>query len=240
MLTINHLRKKFGKEWVLNDIQVTFQKGEIVAILGSSGSGKSTLLRCLNHLEVPDGGTIQLDGKELVRTAAHSDQGKLGMVFQSFNLFANMTVLENLVYSPIKVRKLSRESAIEKAKQLLAQVGLETKVNSYPSFLSGGEKQRVAIARTLMMDPEIILFDEPTSALDPEMVQEVLKVIKSLAKTGITMILVTHEMGFVKDVASRVLFLDRGTILKDCSPAEFFGNLSNLRIQRFLATENHA
>ncbi len=211
MIQISGLKKKFGDQTVLDGVTVRIHKGEVVAVLGSSGSGKSTLLRCLNQLETPCDGTIEF-----------SEQVRLGMVFQSFNLFPHMSVLENLVYAPIHVLKMSREQAVENAQKRLAQVGLSAKVNAMPQNLSGGEKQRIAIARTLMMDPNIILFDEPTSALDAGVANEVLKVIRTLAATGITILIVTHEMAFVKEVSDRVLYISQGKIEKDCSTEEYF------------------
>jgi ABC-type polar amino acid transport system ATPase subunit len=237
MLVVENLKKKYAGQFVLNGITVKVHKGEIVAILGSSGSGKSTFLRCLNYLEIPDEGKIYLEDKLVHYSEIHLARARIGMVFQNFNLFPHLSVLENLVYAPIKVKKIPRVVAVAKARGLLARVGLERKVDAYPLNLSGGEKQRVAIARTLMLDPEIILFDEPTSALDPEMIQEVLKVMKDLVATQITMLIVTHEMAFVKEVAQRVLFLDNGAILKDCPTAEFFGGNPGPRIQKFLAAE---
>ncbi len=234
MITIKDLKKKFGDQVVLDGVTAQIDSGEIVAILGSSGSGKSTLLRCINDLERPCLGKILIHGVLSNDTNIQSIREQVGMVFQNFHLFSHMTVLQNLIYAPIQVKKILRDVANEKAKKLLAQVGLENKLNVYPHTLSGGEKQRVAIARTLMMDPEIVLFDEPTSALDPEMVQEVLKVMKNLATTGITMLIVTHEMGFVREVASRVLFLDRGKIIEDQTTEQFFGNQVNSRIKLFI------
>jgi ABC-type polar amino acid transport system ATPase subunit len=204
MIRVTGLKKKFHDQVVLDDLSVTIHPGERVAVLGSSGSGKSTLLRCIQGLETPLAGNI------VVRTGK-----KVGMVFQNFHLFPHMDVLTNLTYAPVRVNGLNPDVASKKAMDLLSQVGLEKKAHAMPRNLSGGEKQRVAIARTLMMDPDVILFDEPTSALDPNMVQEVLRVIMDLSKTGITMVVVTHEMGFVKDFASRILYLDRGKIIQD-------------------------
>ncbi len=235
MLQISQLRKKFLDHQVLSGIDVNFQKGKVTAILGASGSGKSTLLRCLNGLEDYETGKIYLDGELVRKSQIHLVRAKVGMVFQNFNLFPLMTVLENLIYAPVKVKNLPRTEAIDKAKTLLKKVGLENRMHAYPRTLSGGEKQRIAIARTLMLDPEVILFDEPTSALDPERVQEVLRTIKDLSHTGITMLIVTHEMDFVKEVADRVLFLDNGSILLDCTPEAFFREDQIPRVQRFLA-----
>jgi polar amino acid transport system ATP-binding protein len=241
MVTIENIRKSFGGQPVLNGVSATISKGEVVAILGSSGSGKSTLLRCINQMEVPDAGEIHI-GQEAVHSSNLREvRMKVGMVFQNFNLFPHMSVLENLLYSPTKVKKVDRELATEKAKALLSQVGLSDKANAYPQTLSGGQKQRVAIARALMMDPEVVLFDEPTSALDPEMVQEVLRVMKGLASSGMTMLIVTHEMGFVREVSSRVLFLDQGKILEDRPTRDFFERHTHDRIAQFLnAKPNHS
>lgn len=234
MIIVKDLKKNFGQQEVLNGLSTHVRKGEIIAILGSSGSGKSTFLRCLNRLEEPCSGQIVIKGVEVTPENIHSVREKVGMVFQNFHLFSNMSVLQNLIYAPCKVKQMSQDEASRKAMGLLRQVGLEKKANALPHTLSGGEKQRIAIARTLMMDPEVILFDEPTSALDPEMVQEVLRVIKGLASTGITILIVTHEMNFVREVATRVLFLDHGVILEDQSPKEFFEGHSKERIAQFL------
>lgn len=234
MIIIKNLKKAFGKEMVLNGVSASIKKGEIVAILGSSGSGKSTLLRCINDLEHPTSGEILINDIQVNAAHIQRIREKVGMVFQNFHLFSNMKVMQNLVYAPTRLKKLSFEEATQKALGLLKTVGLEKKANAYPKTLSGGEKQRIAIARALMVDPEVILFDEPTSALDPEMVQEVLKVIKSLASTGITILIVTHEMNFVREVATRVLFLDKGVILEDQNTHDFFEGHSNERIAQFL------
>ena len=235
MIEIRDLRKIYGEQIVLNGLTTRFAKGETVALLGSSGSGKSTLLRCINRLETPTSGQVFFYGVEVTDESIHSVREKVGMVFQNFHLFSNMNVIQNLTYAPEKIKKIPLESNMEKAQGLLKQVGLEKKALAYPQKLSGGEKQRIAIARTLMMDPEVILFDEPTSALDPEMVQEVLRVIKSLASSGITILIVTHEMNFVRDVATRVLFLDRGVILEDQKTHDFFQGHSKERIAQFLS-----
>ncbi len=234
MIVIQNLKKVYHQQIVLNDLSTQISKGEIVAILGSSGSGKSTLLRCINRMEEPTSGEILLNGVLLTSSNIQRYRSQLGMVFQSFNLFSNMRVIENLTYAPTHVNGVAFEVALEKAKGLLKQVGLEKKADVFPHTLSGGEKQRVAIARTLMMDPSVILFDEPTSALDPAMVQEVLKVIKGLASSGITILIVTHEMSFVRDVATRVLFLEHGRILEDLSTREFFEGKGRERISQFL------
>ena len=236
MIDVKHLYKNFGSLEVLKDVSLHVDRGQVVAIIGPSGSGKSTLLRSINLLETPTSGEIWVDGTCITekRQNIRAIRQKVGMVFQHFNLFAHMTVLKNMIYAPVKTKKLTKEQATEKAMQLLARVGLAEKANVYPVTLSGGQKQRVAIARALAMDPEVILFDEPTSALDPEMVTEVLDVIKELAQTGITMLLVTHEMGFAREVADRIIFMDNGTILEDAPPAEFFAAPKTARAQEFL------
>ena len=236
MIDVKHLYKNFGSLEVLKDVSLHVDRGQVVAIIGPSGSGKSTLLRSINLLETPTSGEIWVDGTCITEKGQNirAIRQKVGMVFQRFNLFAHMTVLKNMIYAPVKTKKLTKEQATEKAMQLLARVGLAEKANVYPVTLSGGQKQRVAIARALAMDPEVILFDEPTSALDPEMVTEVLDVIKELAQTGITMLLVTHEMGFAREVADRIIFMDNGTILEDAPPAEFFAAPKTARAQEFL------
>jgi polar amino acid transport system ATP-binding protein len=236
VIKVESLSKSFGKLDVLHDISLEIKKGEVVAIIGPSGSGKSTLLRCLNLLEVPTKGRVSIKGEEITapRADAMKVRQEIGMVFQHFHLFPNMTVLENIAYAPINVKKVPKELARQKALDLLTRVGLADKADAYPSKLSGGQKQRVAIARALAMEPEIMLFDEPTSALDPEMVKEVLEVMKSLAHTGITMAIVTHEMGFAREVADRILFLDGGRLVEDAPPAEFFTQPKSKRAQIFL------
>ena len=236
MIDVKHLYKNFGSLEVLKDVSLHVDRGQVVAIIGPSGSGKSTLLRSINLLETPTSGEIWVNGTCITEKGQNirAIRQKVGMVFQHFNLFAHMTVLKNMIYAPVKTKKLTKEQATEKAMQLLARVGLAEKANVYPVTLSGGQKQRVAIARALAMDPEVILFDEPTSALDPEMVTEVLDVIKELAQTGITMLLVTHEMGFAREVADRIIFMDNGTILEDAPPAEFFAAPKTARAQEFL------
>ena len=236
MIDVKHLYKNFGSLEVLKDVSLHVDRGQVVAIIGPSGSGKSTLLRSINLLETPTSGEIWVDGTCITEKGQNirAIRQKVGMVFQHFNLFAHMTVLKNMIYAPVKTKKLTKEQATEKAMQLLARVGLAEKANVYPVTLSGGQKQRVAIARALAMDPEVILFDEPTSALDPEMVTEVLDVIKELAQTGITMLLVNHEMGFSREVADRIIFMDNGTILEDAPPAEFFAAPKTARAQEFL------
>ncbi|QEK98260.1 amino acid ABC transporter ATP-binding protein [Bacillus amyloliquefaciens] len=236
MIKVDNLSKSFGKHEVLKNISTQIEEGEVVAVIGPSGSGKSTFLRCLNLLETPSGGTIAI--KENKITAAKTNKLKvrenIGMVFQHFHLFPHKTVLENITYAPVSVKKESKKEAEEKACALLEKVGLLDKRNDYPNRLSGGQKQRVAIARALAMNPDIMLFDEPTSALDPEMVKEVLEVMKELAQTGMTMVIVTHEMGFAKEVADRVLFMDEGTIVEDGQPEEFFLSPKSKRAQDFL------
>lgn len=235
-IVVNHLVKKFGDNTVLNDLNITISEGEVVCIIGPSGSGKSTFLRCMNHLEEPTSGEIIIDGQDL--TDKHTDinlvRQHIGMVFQHFNLFPHLTVLENITLAPLDLKGESKESADKRGVELLTQVGLAEKKNDYPDSLSGGQKQRVAIARALAMNPDIMLFDEPTSALDPEMVGDVLKVMKDLALQGMTMVIVTHEMGFAKEVANRVLFCDGGKFLEDGTPDEVFNNPTNPRTQDFL------
>ena len=236
MIDVKHLYKSFGSLEVLKDVNLHVNKGEVVAIIGPSGSGKSTLLRSINLLETPTGGEIFVDGKSITAkdTSITALRQNVGMVFQHFNLFAHMTVLKNMIYAPVKTKRMTKAQAAEKAMQLLERVGLADKANVYPVTLSGGQKQRVAIARALAMDPQVILFDEPTSALDPEMVTEVLDVIKELAKTGITMLLVTHEMSFAREVADRIIFMDNGQILEDTAPEEFFAAPKTERAREFL------
>ena len=236
MINITNLYKNFGDLEVLKNISTEIKKGEIISIIGPSGSGKSTFLRCINKLEEPSSGHIYIDGMDLMdkNTDINKVRERVGMVFQHFNLFPNMTVLDNLTLSPIMVKKESKEEAEKYALSLLEKVGLSDKANSYPNQLSGGQKQRIAIARALAMKPEVILFDEPTSALDPEMIKEVLDVMRDLAKDGMTMLIVTHEMGFARNVGNRILFMDKGEIIEDCSPKEFFENPTNERIKDFL------
>ena len=236
MINVENLSKNFGDLKVLKNISTTINKGEIISIIGPSGSGKSTFLRCINKLEEPTEGHIYIDGMDLMdkNTDINKIRERVGMVFQHFNLFPNMTVLENLTLSPTMVKKESKEEAEKYALYLLEKVGLSDKANSYPTQLSGGQKQRIAIARALAMKPEVILFDEPTSALDPEMIKEVLDVMRDLAKEGMTMLIVTHEMGFARNVGNRILFMDNGEIIEDCSPKDFFENPTNDRIKDFL------
>lgn len=237
MIEVKNLCKSFGDLQVLKGISETINDREVVCVIGPSGSGKSTFLRCLNLLEEPSGGEVFLDGKKINDSDVDIDEirEKLGMVFQGFNLFPHMTVLDNLTLAPIKVKGMEKAAAEEKARKLLETVGLADKAEKYPASLSGGQKQRVAIARALAMDPEIMLFDEPTSALDPEMVGEVLNVMKNLAENGMTMVIVTHEMGFAREVADRVFFIDEGNILEQGTPAELFGNPQHDRTKNFLS-----
>lgn len=236
MIKVHGLHKSFGKLEVLKGISTGIENGEVVAIIGPSGSGKSTFLRCLNLLEHPTSGQIMIDGVEITdkKTNIMKVRENVGMVFQHFHLFPHMTVLQNITYAPIKVKGLTKPEAEKHGLELLKKVGLAEKANEYPNRLSGGQKQRVAIARALAMDPEVMLFDEPTSALDPEMVKEVLEVMKSLAHTGMTMAIVTHEMGFAREVADRVLFLDGGVLVEDAPPAEFFSSPKSSRAKEFL------
>lgn len=237
MIEVKNLEKSFGKNHVLRGINETINEGEVVCIIGPSGSGKSTFLRCLNLLEQPTSGEVILDGEKINAPDRDIDKirEKLGMVFQNFNLFPHMSVLDNITMAPIKVKGQARGEAEAEARRLLDVVGLLDKAEAYPSSLSGGQKQRVAIARALAIKPEIMLFDEPTSALDPEMVGEVLAVMKQLAEDGMTMVIVTHEMGFAREVADRVLFIDGGVILEQGTPEEIFGNPQNERTQTFLS-----
>lgn len=236
MITVKNLKKNFGDLTVLKGIDVTIEKGECVVVIGPSGSGKSTFLRCLNRLEEPDGGEIDIEGTDLL--SPHTDinemRQRIGMVFQHFNLFPHKTILENVTLAPIKLKKMPQKEAEDAALELLRRVGIEDKASVYPSTLSGGQKQRVAIARSLAMNPQVMLFDEPTSALDPEMVGEVLDVMKNLAKEGMTMVVVTHEMGFAKEVANRVLFMADGVILEEGTPQEIFEHPQHERTKAFI------
>lgn len=233
---VENLHKSFGDLQVLKGISNEITKGEVVAIIGPSGSGKSTFLRCMNLLEIPTQGSIHVGGIDITQPKVDimKIRQNIGMVFQHFHLFPHMTVLENVMYAPLKVKKLAKVDAKQQASDLLCRVGLESKSQVYPSRLSGGQKQRVAIARSLAMQPEIMLFDEPTSALDPEMVKEVLDVMKGLTETGMTMAIVTHEMGFAKEVADRILFLDEGKLAEDATPRDFFNNPQCDRAKQFL------
>ncbi len=236
MIKINDLHKSFGSNEVLKGISKEIKKGEVVAIIGPSGSGKSTFLRCINLLETPNKGDIYIEGQNLTDKKTNIDgiRQKVGMVFQHFNLFPHKTVLENLTLAPMRLRGKSPSEAKEKAVELLGKVGLANKANEYPNRLSGGQKQRIAIARALAMEPHVMLFDEPTSALDPEMVREVLDVMRNLVAEGMTMLIVTHEMGFAKNVANRVFFMDQGTVLEDANPKELFENPKHDRTKEFL------
>ncbi|MEN9204302.1 MAG: amino acid ABC transporter ATP-binding protein [Thermostichales cyanobacterium DRC_bins_46] len=236
VIEVNNLHKSFGNLHVLRGITTRIEQGSVVAVIGPSGCGKSTFLRCLNLLEKPTQGEIWIGNTQMThpQTDVMRVRQKLGMVFQHFHLFPHMTVLENLTYAPMKVKGIPKGQAVAKAEELLARVGLADKAGTYPSRLSGGQKQRVAIARSLAMEPEVMLFDEPTSALDPEMVREVLDVMKALAHTGMTMIVVTHEMGFAREVADRICFFDQGQIAEDAAPAEFFRQPKSERAKQFL------
>ena len=237
MISVKDLRKSFNGLDVLKGVSTEINKGDVVCVIGPSGSGKSTFLRCLNMLEKPDGGKIIFAGEDLAAPKANLNlhRQKMGMVFQQFNLFPHMTVLENMTCAPILLKKMTKAEAEAKAMDLLGRVGLADRAGEYPNKLSGGQKQRVAIVRALCMDPEVMLFDEPTSALDPEMVGEVLDVMKSLAKRGMTMIVVTHEMGFAREVSNRVMFMDEGIIMEENTPEELFSNPKCERLQSFLA-----
>ena len=237
MITVSNLCKSFGGLEVLKGVNVEIDKGDVICVIGPSGSGKSTFLRCLNLLETPTSGSILFEGDELTdkKIDLNKHRQKMGMVFQQFNLFPHMTVLDNLTCAPIMLKKTPKAEAEKKAMELLARVGLADRADAWPNQLSGGQKQRVAIVRALCMEPDVLLFDEPTSALDPEMVGEVLDVMKELAKSGMTMVVVTHEMGFAREVASRVLFLDDGVIAEEGTPDEIFGAPKCERLQSFLA-----
>lgn len=242
-IEVKNLEKSFksktGKDTVhaLNGINTKIEKGEVVVVIGPSGSGKSTFLRCLNLLDVPTGGEVVFEGVNITdkKTNINIHRQKMGMVFQHFNLFPNMTILKNMTIAPMKLLGKSKEEAEKDAMELLKKVGLDDRANSYPSQLSGGQKQRIAIVRSLSMNPDVMLFDEPTSALDPEMVGEVLEVMKDLARNGMTMVVVTHEMGFAKEVGSRVIFMDEGKIIEENTPEEIFNNPKNPRLQDFLS-----
>ena len=237
MISVKDLHKSFGGVTVLDGISTQVERGDVVCIIGPSGSGKSTFLRCLNRLETPDSGQILLDGVDLTdpRTDLDRQRMKMGMVFQQFNLFPHMTVLKNLTLAPMLLKKESQQTAEQRAMALLDRVGLADRAGEYPARLSGGQKQRIAIVRALCMEPEVLLFDEPTSALDPEMVGEVLDVMKELAQSGMTMVVVTHEMGFAREVACRVLFMDQGVIMEENRPGALFENPQSPRLRSFLS-----
>ncbi|WP_040950936.1 amino acid ABC transporter ATP-binding protein [Gorillibacterium massiliense] len=236
MIQVTNLSKSFGKTKVLKEITLNIHKSEVVCIIGPSGSGKSTLLRCMNRLENPSGGDVIVNGHSLMdrKIDINKLRENIGMVFQSFHLFPHMTALENVMLVPVQLKKAIKSQARENALRLLKKVGLKEKADEYPDRLSGGQKQRVAIARALAMNPDILLFDEPTSALDPEMVGEVLQVMKELAHEGMTMVIVTHEMGFAREVGDRVIFMDEGTVVEENTPEELFSNPRNVRVQDFL------
>ena len=237
MIEVKNLKISFGKLHVLKDVSINIKKGEKIVIIGPSGSGKSTFLRCLNRLETPDGGQILFEGNDLTDPKTNLDlcRQKMGMVFQHFNLFPHLTVLQNITLAPVTLKLKTQEEAEKEAMELLERIGLPDKANVYPSTLSGGQKQRIAIVRSLAMHPDVMLFDEPTSALDPEMVGEVLEVMKDLARDGMTMVVVTHEMGFAREVGDRVLFVDEGRILEEGTPEEIFNNPKEERLKTFLS-----
>lgn len=237
LIEVKNLKKQFGNHLVLDGISTDIRGGEVVVVIGPSGSGKSTFLRSLNLLEKPTSGQILFEGADITdpKCDLNLHRQKMGMVFQQFNLFPHMTVLKNITLAPVKTGKLSPAEADKKALELLGRVGLPDKADSYPDMLSGGQKQRIAIARAMAMEPDVMLFDEPTSALDPEMVGEVLTIMQELAKSGMTMVVVTHEMGFAREVGSRILFIDQGRIQEENNPEEFFGNPKNPRLKEFLS-----
>lgn len=237
LIEVKNLKKQFGNHLVLDGISTDIRSGEVVVVIGPSGSGKSTFLRSLNLLEKPTSGQILFEGADITdpKCDMNLHRQKMGMVFQQFNLFPHMTVLKNITLAPVKTGRLSPAEADKKALELLKRVGLPDKANSYPDMLSGGQKQRIAIARAMAMEPDVMLFDEPTSALDPEMVGEVLTIMQELAKSGMTMVVVTHEMGFAREVGSRILFIDQGRIQEENNPEEFFGNPKNPRLKEFLS-----
>ena len=235
MIVVKGLKKDFDGFSVLNGIDLTVNKGDVVCIVGPSGCGKSTFLRCLIRLEEPTGGTVELDGTEVTEKDIDTIRARMGMVFQHFNLFPHLTVKKNITLAPVRLGRMSQLAADARAMELLQRIGLADKADTYPNMLSGGQKQRIAIVRALAMDPEVLLFDEPTSALDPEMVGEVLELMKELARDGMTMVVVTHEMGFAREVANRVIFIDEGVIKVDKPPQEFFKDPENPRLKAFLS-----
>ena len=235
MIVVKGLKKDFDGFSVLNGIDLTVNKGDVVCIVGPSGCGKSTFLRCLTRLEEPTGGTVELDGTEVTEKDIDTIRARMGMVLQHFNLFPHLTVKKNITLAPVRLGRMSQQAADARAMELLQRIGLADKADAYPNMLSGGQKQRIAIVRALAMDPEVLLFDEPTSALDPEMVGEVLELMKELARDGMTMVVVTHEMGFAREVANRVIFIDEGVIKVDKPPQEFFKDPENPRLKAFLS-----
>lgn len=235
MIVVKDLKKNYNGLDVLKGIDLTINKGDVVCLVGPSGCGKSTFLRCLTRLEEPDGGTVMLDGKEITERDIDDTRAQMGMVFQHFNLFPHLTVKKNITLAPVRLGRMSQAAADKQAMELLERIGLADKADVYPNMLSGGQKQRIAIVRALAMNPEVLLFDEPTSALDPEMVGEVLELMKELARDGMTMVVVTHEMGFAREVANRVIFIDEGVIKVDKPPQEFFKDPDNPRLKVFLS-----
>ena len=235
MIVVKDLKKSYNGLDVLKGIDLTINKGDVVCLVGPSGCGKSTFLRCLTRLEEPDGGTVMLDGKEITERDIDATRAQMGMVFQHFNLFPHLTVKKNITLAPVRLGRMSQAAADKQAMELLERIGLADKADVYPNMLSGGQKQRIAIVRALAMNPEVLLFDEPTSALDPEMVGEVLELMKELARDGMTMVVVTHEMGFAREVANRVIFIDEGVIKVDKPPQEFFKDPDNPRLKAFLS-----
>ena len=235
MIVVKDLKKNYNGLDVLKGIDLTINKGDVVCLVGPSGCGKSTFLRCLTRLEEPDGGTVMLDGKEITERDIDTTRAQMGMVFQHFNLFPHLTVKKNITLAPVRLGRMSQAAADKQAMELLERIDLADKADVYPNMLSGGQKQRIAIVRALAMNPEVLLFDEPTSALDPEMVGEVLELMKELARDGMTMVVVTHEMGFAREVANRVIFIDEGVVKVDKPPKEFFANPENERLKAFLS-----
>lgn len=237
LIRVENLQKHFGKLKALDGVDAEVRKGDVTVVIGPSGSGKSTFLRCLNLLEIPTGGKVFFEGVDITnpKVDINKHRQKMGMVFQQFNLFPHMTVLDNMILGPMNLLKLSKDNAVQLAMELLERVGLSDRKNAYPSQLSGGQKQRIAIVRALSMQPDVMLFDEPTSALDPEMVGEVLDVMRSLAQSGMTMVVVTHEMGFAREVATRVIFMDEGKIIEENTPQELFNHPKSPRLHSFLA-----